>query len=160
MEPHNHLNQPPQETLHSWELRKKKRWTSQEEGRTEKQQNPDSITSYIPAVLSVRIIQCNDLKNMWAHGNPLFCSVFNTKQSGKRGEVCIQKNSQMFVVSSLLPLTSVGEILMVIWKYESRSYPQSSDWLSVRWKLGDLVVLMTLVLLPRPCWDWGIKDTI
>ena len=48
MEPHNQLNQPPQETLHSWdekseEKKKKKRWEWQEEGKTEKQQNPERL---------------------------------------------------------------------------------------------------------------------
>ena len=59
-------------------------------GKNRKAAKPrEIITSYIPALLSIRIMQHNDLKNMWAHGNPLFCLVYNTKQSGKRGEVCI-----------------------------------------------------------------------
>lgn len=58
------------------------------------------------------------------------CSVQSPSQNkvGRGERYVFRKIPQMFVVSSPpLPLTSAGEILMVISKYKSRSYPQSFD---------------------------------
>lgn len=155
---HNPLNQSPQEPCKTeMRIHKNMYWGEHDGGKEEQKSIKNQTGCNVLFQLFEALGSRNDIiNNDNINDTCVMIILYSIKSSSQNkvgvGERCVfRKIPQMFVIISppLLP-TSVGELLMSIWKHVNPGPThKATDWLSLRWDLGNLNFLIT------SCWSWS-----